>query len=72
MDSDFAFRGLKVPKGEQDEEMGKIEERMMFIEFFWNAWLHLFDTFLDIRTDRAAWQRTLGQMRTWISGLSGR
>lgn len=72
MDSDFAFRGLKLPKGEQDEELGKIEERLMFIEFFWSAWLHLFDTFLDIRTDSRQWQKTLGQMRTWIGTLSSK
>jgi hypothetical protein len=70
MDSDFAFRGLKLPKGEQVEDTGKIEERMMFIEFFWSAWLHLFDTFLDLRTDPRKWQKTLANMRDWVGVLA--
>jgi len=72
MDADFAFRGLKLPKGEQLEEMGKVEERMLSIEFFWSAWLHLFDTFLDIRMDYKQWQKTLEKMRDWIGALSNK
>jgi hypothetical protein len=72
MDSDFAFRGLKLPKGEQVEDGGKIEERMMFIEFFWSAWLHLFDTFLDLRKDPRQWQKTLVNMRDWVGTLANK
>lgn len=66
MDSDFAVRGLKLPKGEQDTADGKFEERMGFIETFWSAWMMLFDLFLDTRTDAAAWGKTLAAMRQWI------
>jgi hypothetical protein len=69
MDADFAVRGLKLPKGEQIDDAGKLEERMMMIEFFWLAWLHLFDHFLGLRTDAAQWKKTLTQMRGWISAL---
>jgi len=72
MDADFGFRGLKLPKGEQLEEMGKVEERMLSIEFFWSAWLHLFDTFLDLRTDARAWEKTLGKMRDWVSAFASK
>jgi len=70
MDADFAVRGLKLPKGEQIDEAGKIEERMMMIEFFWSAWLTLFDRFLDLRTDPTQWRQTLAKIHTWISTLA--
>jgi len=70
MDADFAVRGLKLPKGEQDDEAGKLEERMMMVEFFWSAWLTLFDRFLDLRSDPRHWQKTLAKMHAWIASLA--
>ncbi len=69
LDSDFAFRSLKLPKGEQAEPAGKFEERMLFVETFWTAWLALFDRFLDLRTDPARWPDTLEAMRQWIARI---
>ena len=69
MDADFAVRGLKLPKGEQRDEAGKLEERMMMIEFFWSAWLTLFDRFLDLRIDRGLWKKNLQKIRSWISAF---
>ena len=69
LDSDFAFRSLKLPKGEQTEEAGKFEERMLFIETFWTAWLSLYDRFLDLRTDPQQWPKTLEAMRQWIAHI---
>lgn len=66
MDADFAIRSLKLPRGEQTDPGGKLEERMLFIETFCNAWLSLFDRFLDIRTDASQWPKTLKDMRKWI------
>jgi hypothetical protein len=45
---------------------------MLSIEFFWSAWLHLFDTFLDLRTDARAWQKTLEKMRDWVSAFASK
>lgn len=70
MDADFAVRGLKLPKGEQVEDAGILEERMMMVEFFWSAWLTLFDRFLDLRTDPRQWPKTLANMRSWITALT--
>ncbi|HRR34462.1 MAG TPA: recombination-associated protein RdgC [Kiritimatiellia bacterium] len=67
VDADFAFRSLKLPKGEQTEAAGRFEERMLMIETFWSAWLALFDRFLDLRTDAQAWPKTLDAMRQWIA-----
>jgi len=69
MDADFAFRSLKLPKGEQTEPAGKFEERMLFIETFWTAWLSLYDRFLDLRTDPKQWPKTLDAMRQWIARI---
>lgn len=69
MDADFAVRGLKLPKGEQMDDAGRLEERMMSVEFFWSAWLTLFDRFLDIRTDASQWPKTLAKIRKWIGAL---
>ena len=69
MDADFAFRSVKLPKGEQTEAAGKFEERMLFLETFWTAWLSLFDRFLDLRTDPKQWPKTLEAMRQWIAHL---
>ena len=69
LDADFAVRGLKLPKSEQIDEFGKLEERMMKIEFFWTAWLTLFDRFLDLRTDASLWPKTLAHVRTWIANF---
>jgi hypothetical protein len=71
MDADFAFRSVKLPKGEQIEPAGKFEERMLFIETFWSVWLTLYDRFLDLRADPKQWPKTLGAMRTWIENFGG-
>ena len=69
LDADFAFRSVKLPKGEQNEPAGKFEERMLFIETFWTAWLSLYDRFLDLRTDPKLWAKTLDAMRQWIANI---
>lgn len=70
MGADFAFRSVKLPKGDQTGEAGKFEERMLFIETFWTAWLSLYDRFLDLRTDPKQWPKTLEAMRKWVALLS--
>ena len=67
LDADFAFRSLKLPKGEQADPVGKFQERMLFIETFWAAWLSLYDRFLDLRADPKQWSKTLDAMRQWIA-----
>jgi len=69
VDADFAFRSLKLPKGEQEDAIGKFQERMLFIETFWSAWLSLYDRFLDLRTDPKQWAKTLDAMRQWITHI---
>ncbi len=72
LDSEFAFRGVKLPQGEQTEASGRFEERMLFIETFWSAWLFLFDRFLDLRSDPNQWPKTMSAIRQWITNFSPR
>ena len=72
MDSDFAIRGLKLPKTEQVDPVGRLSERMLMVETFWMAWLSLYDRFLSLRTDATLWPQTLEAMRAWIVGLGER
>lgn len=67
IDSEFAFRGVKLPKGEQRDPVGRFCERMGFIEELWSLWLQLFDRFLDIRTDKTQWATTVVEMQKWIA-----
>jgi hypothetical protein len=69
LDADFAFRSLKLPKGEQQDAIGKFQERMLHVETFWSAWLHLYDLFLDLRADKRQWAKTLAAMREWIGHI---
>jgi len=69
LDADFAFRSLKLPKGEQMDPVGRFQERMLFVETFWSAWLTLYDRFLDLRSDPKQWPKTLDAMRQWIGHL---
>jgi hypothetical protein len=69
LDADFAFRSVKLPKSGQTEPAGRFEERMLFIETFWSAWLALYDRFLDLRTDPRLWPETLDAMRGWIGHI---
>jgi hypothetical protein len=71
LDSDFAIRSLKLPKGEQTDPIGQFQERMLAIETFWGAWLSLYDRFLDLRTDPQQWKKTLSAMKQWVSHLGG-
>ena len=69
LDDEFAFRGVKLPKGEQKEFNGKVEERMLFIETFSSALFYLFDEFLDLRTDSKKWKKTVADVRDWIQNV---
>jgi len=72
LDADFAFRSLKLPKGDQQDPIGRFQERMLFIETFWSAWLSLYDRFLELRTDSKRWPQTLDAMKQWIAHIGDR
>lgn len=71
VDADFGFRGLKLPKGEQIDPVGKFQERMLQIESYWTLFFELFDRFLDLRTSPPQWAQTVDAIQTWITRRSG-
>jgi hypothetical protein len=66
LDADFAVRSLKLPKTEQTDPVGRFQERMLHIERFLNALLHLYDRFLKLRADKRAWRAELDSIRAWV------
>jgi hypothetical protein len=71
LDAGFAVRGLKLPRGEQFDPSGRLQERMGFIETYWQALLALFDRFLDVRRDRRAWTAAERDIREWVQTRGG-
>lgn len=67
LDSQFAFRGLKLPKGEAVDPIGRFEERMSSIEEFWSLVFAIFDSFLEERADRAQWDARVEAIRQWAA-----
>lgn len=67
LDADeFIFRGLKLPKTEAYDVLGKFTERMEFLETFRVAFGELYKQFVDIRDDQAARETLRNDMREWI------
>ncbi len=68
LDADeFIFRGLKLPKGDELEPVSKFQERMLAIETFRDAFLDLYDRFIDERTDPSTWAKTRNDVRKWVA-----
>ncbi len=66
----FAFRSVKLPKGDGEDETTRFQERMLFLNTLLDAVWTLYDTFLELRADRAKWDDTLEKMHSWISSRS--
>ncbi len=73
LDADsFIFRGLKLPKGEAMDPIGKFEERMMALRVLREAFLGLFDHFLKLRTEPERWEQTLAEVYEWVEKRAAR
>jgi hypothetical protein len=71
VDADFGFRGLKLPKGEALDPSGAFQERMRLIETFTDAFMNLYDRFLEQRGRAAQWRQTVDAMRAWVGQRAG-
>jgi hypothetical protein len=67
VDADFGFRAVKLPKTEQVDASGRFQERMLHIETLTTVFLGLYDQFLGIRGNPAAWKKNVTAMHTWVS-----
>ena len=65
---DFKFRGLKLPGSEQKlDPVSLFQERMVSLGVFRDAFLEMFDRFLDERAHHAKWMETQRQIHKWVS-----
>lgn len=64
---DFMMRGLKVPKGEAIDPIGKFEERIIMLKLFQDTLFSFFDRFLDERADVSKWESTIQDIRGWVT-----
>jgi hypothetical protein len=64
---DFAFRGTKLPKGEELDAVSRFQDRMLLTQTLVQAVLSLFDLFLEERLTPDRWAATLREMRVWVS-----
>jgi hypothetical protein len=73
LDADeFIFRGLKLPKTEAYDTLGKFSERMDHLETFRCVFGELFKQFVEIRDDEDACNSLRDEMRAWIRARPAR
>ena len=69
----FAFRSLSLPKGEaQLDAASRFRERMEFLERWRGLFLDLYGSFIDLRENHGAWNRTVKAMREWVGSRTAR
>lgn len=64
VDSDFCFRGLKLPKDPENPDP-TFNDRMHSVQLFLDNFLDLYDTFLMLRKDAAAWDKCQDEVCKW-------
>lgn len=73
LDADeFIFRGLKLPKTEAYDTLGKFTERMEHLETFRIAFCELYKQFVELRDDETACATLRDEMREWIRSRPAR
>jgi hypothetical protein len=68
----FVFRGLKLPETEKLDAVSRFQERMRMIDTFQQAFLQLFDRFVDERRDGKIWKDAQAEIHKWVSGRKTR
>lgn len=68
----FSFRGMKLPKGEGADPIGRFQDRMAAFADWRAIWLDLYGQFLDRRTNAAAWRKEVKKLREWVAGRPAR
>ena len=68
----FVFRGLRLPPTEQVDAVSRFQDRLRLIELFQDAFLGLYDQFLDERNNAASWKKTIAELQRWVAGRATR
>lgn len=65
--SEWTFGSLKMPKGERLDPASVLDERMLSIGTFFEAFENLYRVFLAIRKDPKAWEDEVSCIRQWVA-----
>ena len=68
----FVLRGLKLPEGEKLDAISRFQERVILLGIFRDAFLTLYDRFVDERVNAKTWTATLKDMHAWVRGRKTR
>ncbi len=70
MDADsFVLRGMKLPDGEELDPMSHFQERMLFFNIFREAFLKLFDLFLQQVSDASQVENLNKSLSQWVENM---
>jgi hypothetical protein len=73
LDADtFVFRGLRLPESEPLDAISRFQQRMLLLETFQDAFLALYDRFVDERNDPGRRARLRQEAQGWVSGRKTR
>lgn len=70
--SGFVFRGLKLPPLEKMDAVSAFQERIQQIARYSEAVLKLYDRFVEERNSVKGWEKTVDEIRRWVSGRKTR
>ena len=66
--NNFVFRGLKIPKGEDDlDSVSRFQQRMLALDRFMESMLSFYDKFLDERLDMKQWKPVQKDIHKWVA-----
>jgi hypothetical protein len=68
----FIVRGLKLPPLEKMDAATAFQERMNQIARFSEALLRFYDRFVEERHSAKTWEKTVAEIRAWVSGRKTR
>ena len=66
LDADtFTFKGMKLPQTESFDQVGKFQERMIYLETFRAVFFELFSTYIEERTSN--WELVSNEIKHWVA-----
>ena len=66
LDADtFTFKGMKLPQTENFDQVGKFQERMIFLEIFRSVFFELFSSYIEERTSN--WDLVANEIKHWVA-----
>ena len=69
---EFIFRGLRLPEADKLDAVSRFQQRLTAITLFKDAFLALYDRFLDQRADAKAWPAVRNDIHRWVSDRTAR